>query len=226
MRTAFVHDAVLDPAPADHRAPGGAVTMALCGSLVHEPPCPVAAHHTTVEVEGLAAAGAGPVRGRTDRGSRGARAGRRGAGWGRATYPDGVVSTWTVVSSGPDEVRVTELTTRTDSSPPEEQTLGSRHEATATGWLRRRVVGGHRRLHGCSRRCRPGSGRPPRTWPGGTCMRARRTPPISRPCSPGHPRRRPRSRPGRMSRRSPRPTPSRAWWLGGCDARRADQRDP
>ncbi len=27
---------------------------------------------------------------------------------GEWTYPDGVVSTWTVVSSGPDEVRVTE----------------------------------------------------------------------------------------------------------------------
>ena len=36
--------ALLDPDPAlDHRAPGGAVTVVLCGSLDHEPPCPVAA---------------------------------------------------------------------------------------------------------------------------------------------------------------------------------------
>ena len=53
MRTAFAHDALLDPDPAlDHRAPGGAVTLALCGSLDHEPPCPLAPHHTTVDAEG------------------------------------------------------------------------------------------------------------------------------------------------------------------------------
>jgi hypothetical protein len=109
MRTAFVHDAVLDPAPAlDHRAPGGAVTIALCGSLVHEPPCPVAAHHTTVEVEGsqlrvrvlfaTEATEEAAVRALID-------AALAGGEW---TYPDGVVSTWTVVSSGPDEVRVSE----------------------------------------------------------------------------------------------------------------------
>ena len=32
----------------DTRALGGAVTMALCGSWEHEPPCPLAAHHTEV----------------------------------------------------------------------------------------------------------------------------------------------------------------------------------
>jgi hypothetical protein len=34
----------------DERAPGGAVTVALCGALEHDPPCPLAPHHTTVEV--------------------------------------------------------------------------------------------------------------------------------------------------------------------------------
>ena len=109
MRTAFVHDALLDPAPAlDHRAPGGAVTIALCGSLEHEPPCPLAPHHTTVEVEGsqlrvrvmfAAEATEEPrVRALVERALAG----------GEWTYPDGVVSTWTLVSSGPDEVRATE----------------------------------------------------------------------------------------------------------------------
>ena len=30
----------------DVRAPGAAVTVALCGSWDHEPPCPLAPHHT------------------------------------------------------------------------------------------------------------------------------------------------------------------------------------
>jgi len=34
----------------DDRAPGGAVTVALCGALEHDPPCPLAPHHTQVEV--------------------------------------------------------------------------------------------------------------------------------------------------------------------------------
>ncbi len=106
MRTAFAHDALLDPDPAlDHRAPGGAVTLALCGSLDHEPPCPLAPHHTTVEVEGallrvrvlfaVDAAGEPRVRSLV--------VGALASGEWR--YPDGVVSHWTVVSSGADDVR-------------------------------------------------------------------------------------------------------------------------
>jgi hypothetical protein len=37
----------------DVRAPGGAITDALCGSLEHEPPCPVAAHFTSVVRRGM-----------------------------------------------------------------------------------------------------------------------------------------------------------------------------
>jgi hypothetical protein len=44
---AFAHDATVVPgSDADDRAPGGAVTLALCGSWEHEPPCPLAPHHT------------------------------------------------------------------------------------------------------------------------------------------------------------------------------------
>ena len=109
MRTAYAHDALLDPEPAlDHRAPGGAVTLALCGSLEHEPPCPLAAHHTTVDVEGpmlrvrvLFAADPAEeprVRELVDRALTG----------GEWTYPDGVVSRWTLVSSRPDDIRDSE----------------------------------------------------------------------------------------------------------------------
>ena len=37
---------------ADLRAPGAAITAALCGHWDHEPPCPLAAHHTQAERAG------------------------------------------------------------------------------------------------------------------------------------------------------------------------------
>ena len=39
----------------DDGAPGGAVTVALCGALEHDPPCPLAPHHTQVEVRDVQA---------------------------------------------------------------------------------------------------------------------------------------------------------------------------
>jgi hypothetical protein len=52
MRQAYAHDAVLVmPPDADTRAPGGAVTAALCGHWEHEPPCPLAPHHTAVTAD-------------------------------------------------------------------------------------------------------------------------------------------------------------------------------
>ena len=57
MRAAFAHDAVLAMEPgADLTAPGGAVTLALCGAFEHPPPCPVAPHHTRTERRGEAVA--------------------------------------------------------------------------------------------------------------------------------------------------------------------------
>jgi hypothetical protein len=37
---------------ADQRGPGGAITVAVCGSLDHPPPCPLAPHHTAVHRDG------------------------------------------------------------------------------------------------------------------------------------------------------------------------------
>jgi hypothetical protein len=49
-REAYVQTAALAmAADADERAPGAAITVALCGSWQHEPPCPLAAHHTSAE---------------------------------------------------------------------------------------------------------------------------------------------------------------------------------
>jgi hypothetical protein len=50
MREAFAHDAVLTMQDgADVGAPGAAITVALCGHWEHEPPCPLAPHHTAAE---------------------------------------------------------------------------------------------------------------------------------------------------------------------------------
>lgn len=54
MRGAFVHEAALtlDPPDGDELAPGGAITVALCGHWEHEPPCPLAPHHTEARRDG------------------------------------------------------------------------------------------------------------------------------------------------------------------------------
>jgi hypothetical protein len=53
MREAFAHDAVvvLD-GTGDLGVLGAAVTTAVCGSWEHEPPCPLAPHHTRAERRG------------------------------------------------------------------------------------------------------------------------------------------------------------------------------
>ncbi|BEL12627.1 hypothetical protein Q0Z83_108180 [Actinoplanes sichuanensis] len=49
MRQVYAHQATLELAPGtDPGAPGAAITVALCGRGEHEPPCPLAPHHTAV----------------------------------------------------------------------------------------------------------------------------------------------------------------------------------
>jgi hypothetical protein len=49
----YAHDAVLTMDRAgDVRAPGGAITTELCGHWEHEPPCPLAPHHTRADRDG------------------------------------------------------------------------------------------------------------------------------------------------------------------------------
>jgi hypothetical protein len=109
MREAFAHDAVLVlEHGGDDRAPGGAITLALCGSWVHDPPCPLAPHHTRVHRAGgevvlrllFAAEPADEARVRAlvdDVLSR---------GWGDS--PDGSRTTWELIESGPSPVSVEE----------------------------------------------------------------------------------------------------------------------
>ena len=106
-RAAYAHDAVLIlDSGGDSRAPGGAITVALCGHWDHQPPCPVAPHHTdatpadddTVVLRVLFVAEPGDeprVRALIEE-----------ALWsGRLTGPDGRVTRWLVKSSGAGSIR-------------------------------------------------------------------------------------------------------------------------
>jgi hypothetical protein len=109
-REAFAHDAllVLDP-DGDDRAPGGAITLALCGSWSHEPPCPLAPHHTRADRTGAELLlrvlfAARPADELTV---------RRLIDWALETGwgddPGGVRTTWRLVRSGPSPLRDDEL---------------------------------------------------------------------------------------------------------------------
>jgi hypothetical protein len=50
VREPFAHSAVVLMGEGDDEAaPGAAITVALCGHWDHEPPCPLAPHHTEAE---------------------------------------------------------------------------------------------------------------------------------------------------------------------------------
>jgi hypothetical protein len=107
MRRSFAHEAVLVmPPDADIRAPGAAVTVALCGQPDHPPPCPLAAHHTRADRVGeevhvrilFATEDEGPVRQHID----------RVLSAGRFEGPDAVVTEWRFITGGRSEVTAEE----------------------------------------------------------------------------------------------------------------------
>ena len=106
-RAAYAHDAVVTlDSGGDFRAPGGAITVALCGHWDHPPPCPLAPHHTDatptdedmVRLRVLFAAEPGDeprVRALIE----------EALSSGRLTGPDGRVTRWLVKSSGAGDIR-------------------------------------------------------------------------------------------------------------------------
>ena len=109
MRQAFAHDAVLSMnKDADERAPGAAVTVALCGHWEHEPPCPLSPHYVHVErvendlrvrvVFAAAPEAEGEVRRRIER-----------ALAGQWEFPDGFTARWRLLQSRPDDLSPEEV---------------------------------------------------------------------------------------------------------------------
>lgn len=109
MRQAFACEAVLImAADADMRAPGAAITVALCGHWEHEPPCPLAPHYSNAERVGdevrirvLFATDpeqVGTVHARID----------MALSKGRLDGPAGGTTTWQLCSSRPSAVRAEE----------------------------------------------------------------------------------------------------------------------
>lgn len=92
----------------DDRTPGAAITVALCGSWDHSPPCPLAPHHTQPTRDGGAVElrvvfatepeHEDEVRRRIDGALRA----------GAATDPHGVASRWDCRGSGPGVLTPTE----------------------------------------------------------------------------------------------------------------------
>lgn len=109
-RVAYAHNAVvvIDPG-GDAAALGGAITKALCGSWDHQPPCPLAPHHTdaaptddAVRLRVLFAAEPEQevaVRALIE----------EALTSGRMTGPDGRVTSWRLLSSAPTRIQADEL---------------------------------------------------------------------------------------------------------------------
>jgi hypothetical protein len=109
VRHTFAHDAILAMAPdGDENAPGAAITVALCGSWKHEPPCPLAPHHTRAHRSGGTLMlrllfAAEPEDEQRVRDLVDAVLER---GWGDG--PDGARTPWLLLEAGPSEVRIEE----------------------------------------------------------------------------------------------------------------------
>jgi hypothetical protein len=106
VQQAYAHEAVLAMnEDDDEHAPGGAITVALCGSWRHEPPCPLAPHRTDARRTGpevtirllFAAEPEDEDRVRVLADEALTR------GW--VDNPDGVRSHWQLMHSGPSDVR-------------------------------------------------------------------------------------------------------------------------
>ena len=105
-RVGFAHDAVVAlPDDGDDRAPGGAITVALCGSWSHEPPCPLAPHHTDVRRSGQEATLRVLFAAVPDDEARVRALIEETLARGEGEDPDGVRTSWRLLTAGPSPVR-------------------------------------------------------------------------------------------------------------------------
>jgi hypothetical protein len=105
-RQAFAPDAVVElAADGDDRAPGGAITVALCGSWSHEPPCPLAPHHTDARRSGAELTLRVLFAAAPDDEARVRALIEEVLTRGEGADPDGVRTSWRLQSAGPSPVR-------------------------------------------------------------------------------------------------------------------------
>ena len=105
-RRAFAHDVLLAMGPEqDDRAPGGAITVALCGSWAHEPPCPLAPHHTAVQRSGAEVRLRLLFAAESEDEERVRALVAEALGRGAAERPNGTRAVWRLLRSAPSPVR-------------------------------------------------------------------------------------------------------------------------
>jgi hypothetical protein len=108
-RKAFVHDAVIAmQTGGSPNALGGAITLALCGSWDHPPPCSLAPHYVTNTPTGETVTlrvlfATEPVNEQRVRALIG-----EALATGQLTVPDGGVATWQLRSAAPGTIRADE----------------------------------------------------------------------------------------------------------------------
>jgi hypothetical protein len=85
----------------DPAAPGAAITVALCGSWEHPPPCPLAAHHSGWSRDGNIVSLRTIFATQPSHEAEVRELINRALDSGNIAAPDGTVSRWAVVASGP-----------------------------------------------------------------------------------------------------------------------------
>ena len=103
MRGQYVHQAtLLMAAGSDAGAPGAAITLELCGGWEHEPPCPLAPHHTEYVRDGRDVTLRTVFAAEPDKEGEVRRRIERALAGESLTKPGGAKTNWTYRGSGPD----------------------------------------------------------------------------------------------------------------------------
>jgi len=102
MRGQYLHQAsLLMAAGSDPGAPGAAITLELCGSWEHEPPCPLAPHHTGHARDGNDVKLRIVFAAEPDKEDEVRRRIGKALAGGSLTGPGGVKTNWTLQDTGP-----------------------------------------------------------------------------------------------------------------------------
>ncbi len=106
MREVFAHDAVIVmDGSGEVRAPGAAITAALCGHWEHDPPCPLAPHHTAADRDGDVVRLRVLFATETENEPEVRRRIGDALAAEKLTTPDGAVTRWTLLAAEPGPVR-------------------------------------------------------------------------------------------------------------------------